>query len=284
MLIAQITDVHIGFDRGNPEEANMARLNAVIQRLVESPNTPDLLVMTGDLTEFGDLDSYLKLADAVGSCPFPVYAMAGNHDARDALLAALPATSVTDGFIQYAVEGEGLSLLMLDTLEEGRHGGGFCEERAAWLQAQLAARADTPTVIAMHHPPFESGIEWLDGNAKDDWVARFAETVSGHDQVKAVICGHLHRNIHTVWNGLSLTVCASTAPLVALDLRPVDSAAPDNRAMITDEYPGYALHRWDGERLVSHFEAVYDHRVIARFDESLKDVVQLMDDERRGRR
>lgn len=50
MLIAQITDVHIGFEPGNPDEPNMQRLQAVIRRLVEGPNRPDLLLMTGDLT------------------------------------------------------------------------------------------------------------------------------------------------------------------------------------------------------------------------------------------
>ena len=111
-------------------------------------------------------------------------------------------------------------------------------------------------------------------------MARFADSIAGHGQIRGIIGGHLHRNIHTLWNGLSLSVCASTAPLVALDLRPIDSAVPDHRAMITDEYPGYALHRWGGERLISHFEAVDEHRVFARFDASQQEIVKLIDDER----
>jgi 3',5'-cyclic-AMP phosphodiesterase len=116
----------------------------------------------------------------------------------------------------------------------------------------------------MHHPPFESGIAWLDGSARQQWMTKFAEAIARHGQIRAIISGHLHRNIHAVSNGVSMTVCASTAPLVALDLRPLDPAVPDSRAMVTDEPPCYALHRWDGERLVSHFESVGDHRVLAR--------------------
>lgn len=282
MLIAQITDIHVGFDQGNPDEYNMERLEAVVRRLIDAPNKPDCLLMTGDLTEFGDVESYERLAATVGVCPFPVWPMVGNHDLRETLLEAFPGTPSHDGFIQYAIDGESVRLILLDTFEPGRHGGGFCETRAAWLQSELAAHPDRPTIIAMHHPPFESGISWLDGNAREAWMARFAESIAGHSQVRAIISGHLHRNIHTLWNGVSLTVCASTAPLVALDLRPVDPAVPDYRAMITDEYPVYALHRWDGERLISHFEAVDDHRVFARFDNSLQEVVKLIDDERRG--
>lgn len=283
MLIAQITDIHVGFDRENPDEYNMQRLQAVLRRLIDAPNSPDMLLMTGDLTEFGDAESYGKLAEAVRECPFPVHAMAGNHDARGPLLDAFPETPVNNGFIQHTVECSGVRLILLDTLEEGRHGGAFCEARAAWLDQELRAHPDVPTVIAMHHPPFESGISWLDSDESEAWIVRFAETIRGHDQVCSILSGHLHRNISTLWNGVSLTVCASTAPLVALDLRPVDSDHPDGRALITDELPVYALHRWDGKRLISHFEGVGGHAVFARFNENTQAVVKAMEAERPAR-
>jgi hypothetical protein len=209
--------------------------------------------------------------------------MVGNHDERDHLLAGFPQAPSIDGFVQYALELDSIRLVALDTLEPGRHGGAFCETRAAWLRAALATNPDTPTLIAMHHPPFESGIAWLGSDAGEDWVARFAATIAGHAQVKAIICGHLHRTIHTAWNGISLTVCGSTAPAVGLDLRPIDSDRPDGRAMIVDELPGYALHYWDGERLISHFEAVGALEPLARFDEGMQPVVRLIEEEHRLR-
>lgn len=282
LLIAQITDIHIGFDPGNPDEHNMRRLKAVLARLASGPNRPDLLLMTGDLTEFGDAESYRLLAEAVADCPFPVLPMTGNHDAREPLLAAFPDTPSHDGFVQYALVLDGLRLVVLDTLEPGRHGGAFCDARAAWLRAELAARPDVPTVIALHHPPFESGIGWLDSDAGEPWIARLAGALAGHDQVRAIIGGHLHRTIHTSWEGVPLTVCASTAPLVSLDLNPVDAEVPDGREMISDELPVYALHRWDGTRLISHVEAVGGHRVLVRYDAAMQDVVRLIAGERQG--
>jgi 3',5'-cyclic-AMP phosphodiesterase len=282
LLIAQITDTHIGFDPGNPDEYNMRRLQAVLDRLVTGPNRPDMLLLTGDLTEFGDADSYARLAAAVAGCPFPVWTMVGNHDERAPLAAAFPDTPVNGGFVQYALEGDGLCLLVLDTLEPGRHGGAFCEARAAWLAAELAARPGVPTVIAMHHPPFESGIAWLDSDAREEWIARFAAVVAGRPQIKAIISGHLHRTIHTEWNGLSLRVCSSSAPTVGLDLRPIDPDRPDGRAMIVDELAGYALHYWDGARLISHFEAVGALATLASYDTGLQKVVRLIADERPG--
>jgi 3',5'-cyclic AMP phosphodiesterase CpdA len=280
LLIAQITDTHIGFDRDNPDEYNMARLKAVLERLATGPNRPDMLLLTGDLTEFGDAASYVRLAEAVDICPIPAWPMVGNHDEREALLAGFPQTPLADGFVQYALEFERFRLLVLDTLDPGRHGGAFCEKRAAWLAGQLADRPDVPTLIAMHHPPFAAGVDWLDSDMREPWIARFSATVLGHPQVKAVISGHLHRTIHTSWNGIQLTVCSSTAPAVGLDLRPIDPNRPDGRAMIVDELPGYALHRWDGRQLTSHFEAVGALNTLASYDAGMQQVVRLIDDER----
>ena len=61
MLVAQITDVHIGFDKGNPEEHNMVRLRAALDRLVNGANQPDLLILSGDLTEDGAPEDYARL-------------------------------------------------------------------------------------------------------------------------------------------------------------------------------------------------------------------------------
>lgn len=280
MLIAQITDIHIGFDPGNREEFNMIRLRAVLARLAEGPNRPDLLLASGDLTEFGDSESYARLADALAACPFQVHVMAGNHDDRDALRNVFPNTPQENGFLHHVIALDGLRLIVLDTLEPGRHGGGFCLPRAAWLNARLDEDRQTPSLIAMHHPPFESGIAWLDGSDDEPWMARFGACVAGRSNVVGIICGHLHRTIHTLWNGHGVTVCPSTAPAVGLDLRPVDPARPDGRTMITDEPPGYALHRWDGRRLVSHVEHAGPMRVLARYDEQFHQVVRTVYGER----
>jgi Icc protein len=281
VLIAQISDVHIGFDRGNPDELNMQRLRAVIARLIAAPSRPDLLLMTGDLTESGDAESYARLAEVVNVCPFPVLAMVGNHDEREPLLAAFPQTPSEDGFVHYVVDKPGFRLVVLDTLEVGRHGGAFCDARVAWLRSTLAADLVTPTYIAMHHPPFESGITWLDSAASEPWIARFAGAVAGFTQLRGIIAGHLHRTIHTAWNGLSVSVCQSTAPAVGLDLSPIDEDVPDGRELITDELPGYALHRWDGERLITHAESIGNHIALARFDPGLQAMVKGMMAERR---
>ena len=79
---------------------------------------------------------------------------------------------------------------------------------------------------------------------------------------------------------LTPTVTPSVAPLVALDLNPIDKDVPDGRELITTEPPTYALHRWDGASLVSHYERAGDWEVLARFHAGLQPMIEGMFAER----
>lgn len=284
VLIAQMSDIHVGFaPEDGEEELNLTRFRATLERLMESPNRPDMLVLSGDITDRGDAESFAKTAALLAECPFPVLPLVGNHDNRAALCAAFPQVVPAEGgFLHYVVDAElGLRVICLDTLEDGRHGGAFCKARAAWLTARLAEAPDTPTLIFMHHPPVVSGIDWMDPAPNEAWMERLSVVLTGQRQVQAIHCGHLHRPIITRFAGIPLGVTPSVAPLVAMDLNPIDANLPDDRELITTEPPTYALHRWDGETLVSHYERVGDWQVLARFTPALRPMIEGMFAERR---
>jgi Icc protein len=280
MLIAQITDLHIGFEPGNPEEFNQRRLDQVIQAITDGPNRPDVLLATGDLTDLGDADSYRRCAETLNACPFPVYPCLGNHDDRSNFAAQFPHIPMPDGFAQYAVMLDGLRLVVIDTLEVGRHGGGFCEIRAAWLRATLDEDRETPTLIVMHHPPFEAGIDWMNTHPDEPWVRRFSDAIAGHGQIQAVLCGHIHRAIAAPWKGVTVTVCPATAPQLTLDLNPIDPEMPDDRSMVIADPPAYAIHRWTSNGLVTLFETAENHTVLAKFDNRMQPLIRELVGER----
>ncbi len=284
MLIAQITDVHLGFEQGNPDELNRKRLDTTLRTLVELVPRPDLLLVTGDLADMGDdLESYTRLKEAVAGLPFPVHYALGNHDGREAFRAAFPDAPMPDGYHQYAIEDCGLRILVLDTLEEGRHGGGFCETRAAWLSARLAEAPERPTLLVLHHPPIESGHSWMTENPQAEWVKRLEAIVAAQANIVGVIAGHLHRPVVTQWAGTTLAVCPSTAPQVALDFQPIDPDRPDDRPMIVADPPWFAIHVWNGSRLVTHFDTAGDHDVLARYGPGLQPLVRLLAEEKAQR-
>jgi 3',5'-cyclic AMP phosphodiesterase CpdA len=283
MIIAQLTDIHIGFEPdARPEELNRTRFRATLDRLVKQPNVPDLLVCTGDITDRGDAESFAKTAALLADLPFPVKMMVGNHDSREGLLAAFPDTATQDGFVHSAFEMDGLLVVLLDTLEPDRHGGAFCIRRRDWLRGVLEANRTTPTLVFMHHPPVVSGIGWMDPAPGEEWIRNLEAAFDGMDQVQAIHCGHLHRPLATRFCGIPLNVTPAVAPLVSLDLRPISGDHPDSRALITTEPPTYALHHWDGTRVATHYEKVCDWQVIAYYGPHLQPMIREMERERVG--
>ncbi|MBC7987145.1 MAG: metallophosphoesterase [Sphingomonadaceae bacterium] len=282
MLIAQVTDLHIGFDPDNPAEFNRRRLDQVLHRIIELHPRPELLLATGDLTDKGDSDSYRRLRVALEACSFPVLPCVGNHDHRGNFARHFPDVPFAGGFVQYTWEKGPLRLILLDTLEEGRHGGAFCAERAAWLAARLAEERDKPTAIVLHHPPVETGIDWMTSNPEAVWIARLRDAMVGADNIVGLIAGHIHRPMTTNWEGRTLAVAPSTAPQVALDLSTIDPDRPDGRPMIIADAPAYALHWWNGAQLVTHFDDADDHVELARFDEGMRPLVRHLIEERLG--
>jgi Icc protein len=281
MLIAQITDIHLGFEPDNPAEFNRKRLDQTLRALEAMAPQPDLLLVTGDLSDEGDDSaSYRRLRNALSTLNMPVWFCMGNHDNRDAFRQYFPRVPSVDGFIQYAIEDYPVRILVLDTLEVGRHGGGFCEVRAAWLAARLAEQPERPTLLVLHHPPIETGLSWMTENPDAAWVERLRSIVSAQGNIVGMIAGHLHRPVVTQWAGTTLIVCPSTAPQVALDLGDIDPNEPDGRPMIVADPPGYAIHYWNGEQLISHFDTADEHTVLARYEPALQPLVQMLLGER----
>lgn len=276
ILVAQVTDLHIGFDRDNPHEMNVRRLNMVIDHLNAMRQKPSLLLVTGDLVESADdIDAYRHMVSLVGRWEGPVMWAVGNHDSREGFRAVLPDVPADEhGFIQYEQDHGGVRWIVIDTLDSGRHGGMVCEERAAWLKKRLRERKDVPTVIILHHPPVDTGIDWMSALGCEAWVQRLEAVVRPAKQVVAMIAGHVHRPIATTFAGKPLAVCASTAPLLALELEDIDPARPDGRPLIVADSPAYALHYWNGERMLTHFDVAGPRNVLATYDSNLQPMIR----------
>ncbi len=254
MLLAQISDMHVKAP-GDPLYGRIdtpAFLDRAVAHLLALDPRPDLVIATGDLVDKGSIEEYRALRDLLAPLPMPVYLVPGNHDRRDGLRAVfgdrdwLPAS----GFVQYAVEAGPVRLLGLDTLVEGKGHGALCGERLDWLEARLG-ESDRPTIVFMHHPPFDCGIAVMDADRLTEGADRLAEIVGRHGHVERVLCGHVHRPIQVRWAGTLASVAPSTAHQLTLDLR------SDARLSLTMEPPGVALHLWrPGIGLVSHTSPV----------------------------
>lgn len=258
MLIAQISDTHIK----TPGRLAYGKVDtaAMLRRCVDAiralKRQPDLIVLTGDLVDVGQPDEYALLMEILAPLRQRILAVPGNHDDRDNMRAAFAAGAFlpAEGFLHFVMDDESLPLRVigLDTVIPRNSAGELCGERLAWLDGQLAARPERPTLILMHHPPFRTGIGHMDeiGLAGAD---AFAAIVVRHPQIELITCGHLHRSIRSMVGGRAAITCPSPAHTVELDL---DEAAP---GLFRMEPPGYLLHWWSGRSLVTHHAVIGDY-------------------------
>src|SRR3954468_24889543 len=87
MLIAQISDTHI-----KPEgRLAFQRLDTAlclarcVEHVCRLTPAPDVVLLTGDLTDAGLEEEYVRLRHLLTPLPMPVYVIPGNHDAREPL-------------------------------------------------------------------------------------------------------------------------------------------------------------------------------------------------------
>ncbi len=247
--IVQLTDLHVrpkGVPANRVAETNMLVSRAL--RAVERRRpAADVVIITGDLTECGFEQEYAVLRELLAlELHRPVYVIPGNHDRREVLLQCLPGTDSADGFVQYAVDDLPVRIVMLDTVVPGAGHGELCPLRLDWLDRTLAQLPDKPTLIGMHHPPFQCGIVHMDAIALHH-PERFAAVLARHPQVERVVCGHHHRPITARIGTAIASICPSAAHQVELDL---SDDAPANFVL---EPPAYQIHRWRPETgIVSH--------------------------------
>ena len=234
MLIAQITDLHISTpgsvnDRLFRTPEHLARAVAHLNGLTPRP---DVVLATGDLVERGEPEEYARLRAILDGLAMPLYVIPGNHDAREPLARAFADRGYLPqdgGFLHYTVEDWPVRLIGLDTHVPGAPGGRLCAERLAWLDARLGEGTARPTVIFMHHPPFETGLRAMDAMGLEG-KTELAAVIGRHPQVEAVLCGHVHRPMTRRFAGTVAITSPATAHQLALDLAPAEPGRGDGAA------------------------------------------------------
>jgi 3',5'-cyclic AMP phosphodiesterase CpdA len=243
MLICQLTDLHVrprGLAANRVSETNVLTERAFRVVAAFTPR-PDVVIITGDLTECGLEAEYANLSAMLGrTLSMPVYVIPGNHDRRDNLragLAHLPGVTTDPDYVQYAVEDHPVRLVMLDTLVPGANHGELSDTKLQWLDRTLAAQPTKPTLVGMHHPPFATGIPHMDRISLLS-PETFRSVIARHPQVERIICGHHHRPIV----GQCAHAIASISPSVAHQVElTFDPSAPGS---FNFEPPAFQLHMW----------------------------------------
>lgn len=253
MIIAQITDTHVT----EPGRLLYGRLDTApaFRRCIEALEAfrprIDLVLHTGDLVDRGSAAEYDRFLSILGDLRLPFAAIPGNHDRREDFRAAFAGTDwlPTEGrFLSYVIDHLPVRIVCCDSMIPGSAHGEMCDDRLAWLDATLAAAPDRPTVVAMHHPPFATGIRGLGRDGLERGGPELAALLARHRNVVRLIAGHVHRPVTVGFGGT--VACSAPAVCFPFDLDMTDGAP----LSISFEPSGFAVHIWsdDDAGLVTH--------------------------------
>lgn len=208
LLIAQITDIHL-FAETDKQLLGLQTsdsFEAVIQHLRSLPKQPDLLLLTGDLSQDESAQSYEILQNRLNPLGIPAYWLPGNHDDMELMTQILQRSPMS---AQKSFEAGGWQFLLLNTAVPGCVHGYLSTESLTWLDNELCKNADKPTLISFHHPPFLVGADWMNDigllNADD-----LFEVCDRHPQIKLALFGHIHQEFSRQRNGVHYLGTPST--------------------------------------------------------------------------
>ena len=257
MILVQISDTHI--DEPGALVYGHFDTSRALARAVDVINAmdpgPDLVLHTGDIASHGSVPRYQAFKEIVGALNVPLAVIPGNHDERNALRQVFGGTSslpTTGDFLHYVIEDHPVRIICCDSVVAGETPGEMCPERLAWLEARLSEAPDRPTVVALHHPPFYSGMTGSSAKGLVRGGAELDELLRGHGQVVRILAGHVHRAITAEYGGSIAISGPTTCYPFGLDM------GPERLLNISHEPPAIAVHLWlpdatpAGPGLISH--------------------------------
>ena len=254
MIIAQISDTHIL--ARSPDDTVSAVRAENLRRCIADINRQgvDVVIHTGDSVQNGKAEEYANLREITADLEAPLFLIPGNRDRHGALRAAfdhLPYLPANGDFLHYVIEDYPVRLVALDSVDAKEMKGVFCARRLAWLDDTLAREPEKPTLLFMHHPPFDIDPHYVGGYRHPGDADNLAAVVGRHPQVERLLCGHVHRSHRETWGG----TIATTMPSVAVDLRKgVDAEI--------EEAPLYLLHVASADGgVISHTRVVTREQV-----------------------
>jgi len=192
MIIVQISDLHVGSQF----------LQEKFDILVDEVNqlNPDVIVITGDLTNEGLMKEYEKSKSLIEQFNTKkIIAISGNHDYRNT------GYLLFKRFFPFQTIHElndDVVLVTVGTARPDRNEGEVGYRQNLWLERTMKKYKDKIKIVAMHHHLIaipDTGSDQLTVVDAGDVLRTVLDT-----NVDVVLCGHKHRP--WAWNFRTLTV------------------------------------------------------------------------------
>ncbi|MGF1762339.1 3',5'-cyclic-AMP phosphodiesterase [Aliivibrio kagoshimensis] len=208
-VLFQVTDTHL---YGNTDGAllgvrTLDSFHAVVDSIVESNLNCDAILATGDISQDHSTLSYQRFADGISAINSPCYWLPGNHDYKPSMGAVLPSEQIKPS--THVLLGDNWQMILLDSQVEGVPYGELSQWQLDQLDEQLSQYPERHTLVLLHHHPLPANSAWLDHHQlhnKDELWSVLAK----HNNVNAILCGHIHQALDIEMNGVRVMATPST--------------------------------------------------------------------------
>ncbi len=189
--ILQITDFHI---LAEPSDRFLGvdteiYLKKIIAHAFQQHHAFDLILITGDLTQFPGKNSYQRIYDILYKTATPCLYLPGNHDDWQLMQSIFSTQNMSCA--KHTTLGN-WRIICLNSQIVGSPKGYLAETELQALSKRLQQDEKHPVLIALHHNFINTGSEWLDtmtiGNSQ-----QFIDLIAAHPQVKIITTGHIHQ-------------------------------------------------------------------------------------------
>jgi 3',5'-cyclic AMP phosphodiesterase CpdA len=211
-LFVQISDTHIGFNKDANPDVN-ATLTRAIDLVNALPETPELVIHTGDITHLSrpaefDLAQQLFSRLKAGE----MHTVPGEHDTSDATVSEyfsrFGQASNNKGY--YSFDHAGVHFIALVNVLQFKPGGlgTLGAEQLEWVENDLKGRSASTPIVVFAHMPLWSIYEpwgWGTGDAPQllSYLRRFGSVT--------VLNGHIHQIVQKVEGNMTFHTARSTA-------------------------------------------------------------------------
>jgi 3',5'-cyclic-AMP phosphodiesterase len=255
LSIAHLADPHL-----DGQQVTHDRLTLVADYLKKLPTQPDLLVVSGDITEphpgvamsdeFAWIDSTLGWGPPVLYCP-------GNSDEQAAFRGLLDDRgdrwADAGGQAHQVRSVDGVTFLLIDSTVPGEFYGRLQPDSLDWIRATLAGLdAGARAILVMHQPPAVLGHPIIDQLRLLD-SEELEHIVAESPAVIATFCGHTHSASTTTFGAKPLLVAPGIHSSGQL---PLAYAEPNSGLIDESSPPALAIHLVDDRRLTTYFEVL----------------------------